>query len=78
MHGSGQRDKDVPDGVGEGDDAVRLEEEHAQAVEEAPEGQLQEALRVGLVGHTHTDLRHRNLCQCVTASMDHDLKLENH
>ena len=48
VHGGRQRHEHVPDGVGEGDDAVRLEEDHAQAVDEAPERQLHHTLRVAL------------------------------
>lgn len=33
VHGRSQRHEHVPDGVGEGDDAVALEEEHAEAVD---------------------------------------------
>jgi len=50
VHGGGQRHEHVPDGVGEGDDAVALEEEHAKAVEEAAARQLLEAVRVVLRG----------------------------
>lgn len=32
VHGGGERDEYVPDGVGEGDAPVRLEEEHASQV----------------------------------------------
>lgn len=46
MHGGGERHEDVPDGVGEGDHAVALEEEHAQAVDEAAARQFVEALGV--------------------------------
>lgn len=48
VHGRGQRHKHVPDGVGEGDDAVALEEEDAQAVDESAAGQLVEAVGVAL------------------------------
>lgn len=48
MHGRGQRHKHVPDGVGEGDDAVALEEEDAEAVDEPAAGQLVEAVGVAL------------------------------
>lgn len=48
MHGGSQRHEDVPDGVGEGDDAVALEEEDAEAVDEAAARQLLEALGVVL------------------------------
>lgn len=50
VHSRGQRHKHVPDGVGEGDDAVALEEEDAQAVDEPAAGQLVEALCVALRG----------------------------
>lgn len=40
--------EEVPDGVGKGDAPVAFEEHHAQAVEEAAEHQLQEAVPVGL------------------------------
>lgn len=50
VHGRGQRHKHVPDGVGEGDDAVALEEEDAQAVDEPAVGQLVEAVGVALRG----------------------------
>lgn len=40
--------EEVPDGVGEGDAAVALEEHHAQAVEEPTSHQLQETIPVGL------------------------------
>lgn len=48
VHGRGQRHEHVPDGVGEGDDAVALEEEHAEAVDESTAGQLLKALCVAL------------------------------
>lgn len=48
VHGRGQRHKHVPDGVGEGDDAVTLEEEDAEAVDEPAAGQLVEAVGVAL------------------------------
>lgn len=48
MHGSSQRHKHVPDGVGEGDDAIALEEEDAGAVDEAAARQLLQALGVVL------------------------------
>lgn len=50
VHGSSQSHEDVPDGVGEGDDAVALEEEDAEAVDEAAAGQLLHAVRVALTG----------------------------
>lgn len=50
VHGSSQRHKHVPDGVGEGDDAVALEEEDAEAVDEAAAGQLVKTLGVALPG----------------------------
>lgn len=48
MHGGSQRHKHVPDGVSKGDDAVALEEEHAEAVDESSAGQLVKPLRVAL------------------------------
>lgn len=48
VHGRSQRHEYVPDGVGEGDAAVALEEEHAEAVDESTAGQLLEALCVAL------------------------------
>lgn len=48
VHGGRQRHKDVPDGVGEGDDAVALEEDDAGAVDAAAVQQLPEALGVVL------------------------------
>lgn len=48
VHGRSQRHKHVPDGVGEGDDAVALEEEHTEAVDESTAGQLLKALCVAL------------------------------
>lgn len=48
VHGGSQRHEHVPDGVGEGDDAVALEEEHAEAVDESSTGQLMEPLSVAL------------------------------
>lgn len=48
VHGSSQRHKHVPDGVGERDDAIALEEEDAGAVDEAAACQLLEALGVVL------------------------------
>lgn len=48
MHGGSQRHEDVPDGVGEGDDAIALEEEDAEAVNETAARQLLETLRVVL------------------------------
>lgn len=48
VHGRSQRHKHVPDGVGEGDDAVALEEEHTEAVDEPTAGQLVKPLSVAL------------------------------
>lgn len=48
MHGGSQRHEHVPDGVGEGDDAIALEEEDTEAVNEATTGQLLETLSVVL------------------------------
>lgn len=48
VHGGRQRHEDVPDGVGEGDDAVAPEEEDAGDVDEAAARQLLEALGVAL------------------------------
>lgn len=48
VHGGRQRHEHVPDGVGEGDDAVALEEEDAEAVDESSTRQLLQALRVAL------------------------------
>lgn len=50
MHGSSQCHKHVPDGVGEWDDAVALEEEDTKAVDEAAIRQLVKPLGVGLGG----------------------------
>lgn len=59
MHGGSQRHEHVPDGVGEGDDAIALEEEDAQAVNETAARQLLETLRVALQegGRTISTLR---------------------
>lgn len=46
VHGGSQRHKHVPDGVGEGDDAVRLEEKHSEAVDESSASQLMKPLSV--------------------------------
>lgn len=46
VHGGSERHKDVPDGVGERDDAVTLEEEDAEAVDEAAARQLLKAVGV--------------------------------
>ena len=48
VYGRSQRHEHVPDGVGEGDDAVALEEEHAEDIDEAAARQLLHALRVAL------------------------------
>lgn len=48
VHGRGQRHKHVPDGVGEGDDAVAFEEKHAQTVDQPPPRQLLETVCVVL------------------------------
>lgn len=40
--------KQVPDGVGEGDAAITLEEDGAKAIENASSHELQEAICVGL------------------------------
>lgn len=48
VHGRSQRHKHVPNGVGEGDDAVALEEEYAEAVDESAAGQLVKPLSVAL------------------------------
>lgn len=48
VHGSPDGHEEVPDGVGEGDAAVALEEHHAQAVEEPSGHQLREPVPVGL------------------------------
>lgn len=50
VHGRSKGHKDVPDGMGEGNDAVTLEEHHPQAVDEAPPGQLLKPIRVILRG----------------------------
>lgn len=52
VHGGSQRHEHVPDGVGEGDDAVALEEEHAQAVDEAAVRQLVKTVGVALQKQT--------------------------
>lgn len=46
VHGRSQRHEHVPDSVGEGDDAVALEEEHTKAVDESSTGQLLKSLCV--------------------------------
>lgn len=46
VHGGGRGHKQVPDGMGERDDAIALEEDHAQAVNQAPAGELVKPLRV--------------------------------
>lgn len=56
VHGRRQRHEDVPDGVGERDHAVTLEEEHAGAVDEAAARQLLQPLRVALGGEP--ELKH--------------------
>lgn len=48
VHGRSQRHEHVPDGVGEGDNAVALEEEDAEAVDESAIRQLVETVRVAL------------------------------
>lgn len=48
VHGRSQRHEHVPDGVGEGDDAIALEEEHTEAVDESSAGQLMKPLSVAL------------------------------
>lgn len=48
VHGRSQRHEHVPDGVSEGDEAVALEEEHAEAVDEATTGQFLKPLGVAL------------------------------
>lgn len=48
VHGCSQRHKHVPDGMGKRDDPVRLEEDHAQAIDESPTGQLEQSIRVVL------------------------------
>ncbi|MEQ2199979.1 hypothetical protein XENOCAPTIV_018802, partial [Xenoophorus captivus] len=48
VHGRSQRHEHVPDGVGERDDAVTLEEEHAEAVDESSTRQLVQTVRVAL------------------------------
>lgn len=48
MHGGSQSHKHVPDGVSKGDDAVALEEEYAEAVDESSTRQLLQAVRVAL------------------------------
>lgn len=48
MHGGGRGHKQVPDGMGERDNAIALEEDHAQAVNQAPAGELVKSLRVVL------------------------------
>lgn len=46
VHGRSQRHEHVPDGVGEGDDAVALKEHHTEAVNESTAGQLLKPLSV--------------------------------
>lgn len=53
MHGCGQRHEHVPDGVGEGDDAIAFEEENTEAVDEAATGQLLETISVTLRERTN-------------------------
>lgn len=48
VHGGRQCHEHVPDGVGEGDDAVALEEDDAEAVDEAAARQLVEPVSVVL------------------------------
>lgn len=48
MGASSKRHKEVPDGVGEGDASITLEEEGTQAVKNATSHQLHQAFRVGL------------------------------
>ena len=48
VHGCSQRHKHVPDGMGKRDDPVRLEEDHTQAIDESPTGQLVQSIRVVL------------------------------
>jgi hypothetical protein len=52
VHGGGERDEHVPDGVRARDAPVRLEEEHAHQVQHA--AQLQVVHRRELVLQTHT------------------------
>lgn len=51
VHRRRQRHKHVPDGVREGDDAVALEEEHAEAVDEPSAGHLEKTVGVALHKH---------------------------
>lgn len=46
VHGSCCGHKQVPDGMGEGDDAITLEEHNSQAVNQAPTGELLKAVGV--------------------------------
>lgn len=46
MHGGRGGHEEVPDGVGEGDDAVALEENHPQTVDQAAPGHLLKSVRV--------------------------------
>ena len=48
VHGRSQRHENMPDGVGKGDDAIALEEKHADAVDESSIGQLTKTLSVAL------------------------------
>lgn len=48
MHGGCRGHEQVPNGMGERDDAVALEEDHAQAVNQAPTGELVKSLGVVL------------------------------
>lgn len=48
VHSRSQRHEDMPDGVGEGDDAITLEEEHTEAVDESTACQLLKPLSVAL------------------------------
>lgn len=46
VHGSGCGHKQVPDGMGEWNDAVALEEHNSQAVNQAPTGKLLKSVSV--------------------------------
>lgn len=54
MYGGGQRDEHVPDGVREGDAAVRLEEEHAHQVQDAAQLQVVHRRELVLEADTRT------------------------
>lgn len=48
MSASSERHKEMPDGMGEGDAPITLEEDRTEAVEDAASQQLHQTIRVGL------------------------------